>query len=460
MEYTQMTLDDWMGMKERLKKDLIGVQESFVRIGYTLRQIEGRELYKQDGFKSIAEFAQAEYGLKPSTVSRFMNINRKYSIDGYSDQLRPEFAQLGSSKLSEMLSLQDQDMEMIKPEATREGIRELKQFTRGEAEVGVADDIQELIGKFFETNQETLNELFSSEAYTTGEVEKLVEIVNPSGNKTFKKGLYFLMMYEHEIKIKKFGQNPQTMTWAEFFSVTQEIFGEAAAGHNTWQNYFGGGEDDTDAAGERNTGDVQKTDTKGFGEVDAGEKNPSEAGPGDRSDNTGSVQPDDGGPKEDTDGAKDDAAAEESSQSISEGTGTGTSTEPTGTESQTEEIAPAQKNAEILERDVPDEAESEDDSAGYTARKLSNQESKTEAGKKTEETGSGTEIVDYMNMPEKAYGTRKEYMDTLTIQEMAKYLSGEYKGRRLIASSLAFPSELEKWLIQEVDESGKEVLEG
>lgn len=435
-EYTQITLDDWMSMKERLKKDLIGVQESFVRIGYTLRQIEEKELYKQDGYKSIAEFAREEYGLNPSTVSRFISINKKYSIDGYSEQLRPEFAQLGSSKLSEMLSLPDGDMEMIKPEATRESIRELKQFTREEPATGVADDLRELIEKFFETNQETLNELFSSEAYTTGEVEKLVEIVNPSGNKTFKKGLYFLMMYEHEIKIKKFGQNPQTMTWAEFFSVTQEIFGEAAAGHNTWQNYFGGGEDD------------------------AGEKNPSEAGPGDRSDNTGSVQPDDGGPKEDTDGAKDDAAAEENSQSISEDIGTGTSTEPAGAESQTEEIAPAQKNAEILEREVPDEAESKDDSAGYTARKLSNQESKTEAGKKTEETGSGTEIIDYMNMPEKAYGTRKGYMDTLTAQDMAIYISNEYKGRRLMVSSLAFPSELEKWLIQEVDESGKEVLEG
>ena len=109
---------------------------------------------------------------------------------------------------------------------------------------------------------------------------------------------------------------------------------------------------------------------------------------------------------------------------------------------------------------MPDEGECKDDSAGYTARKLSNQESKTEAGKKTEETGSGTEIVDYMNMPEKAYGTRKRYMDTLTAQDMAIYISNEYKGRRLMVSSLAFPSELEKWLIQEVDESGKEVLEG
>ena len=36
-EYTQITLDDWVRMKENLKRDLIGVQESFVRIGYTLQ---------------------------------------------------------------------------------------------------------------------------------------------------------------------------------------------------------------------------------------------------------------------------------------------------------------------------------------------------------------------------------------------------------------------------------------
>ena len=133
-EYTQITLDEWVQLKENLKRDLAGVQESFVRIGYTLRKIEEEKLYEQDGYKNITEFAKTEYGLNPSTVSRFMSINRKYSVNGYSDQLRPEFIQMGSSKLSEMLSLPDQDLEMIRPEATREAIRELKQFNREEAE--------------------------------------------------------------------------------------------------------------------------------------------------------------------------------------------------------------------------------------------------------------------------------------------------------------------------------------
>ena len=97
-EYTQLTLDDWLAMKESLKRDLIGVQESFVRIGYTLRKIEEQNYTR--GYETVTEFAKAEYGLSASTISRFMSINRKFSIDGYSDRLRPEYAQMGSSKLS------------------------------------------------------------------------------------------------------------------------------------------------------------------------------------------------------------------------------------------------------------------------------------------------------------------------------------------------------------------------
>lgn len=69
MEYVQMTLDDWVEMKRKLRQELQGVKQSFVRIGYALRKIDDQELYKQDGYKSIAEFAKEEYGLEPSTTS-------------------------------------------------------------------------------------------------------------------------------------------------------------------------------------------------------------------------------------------------------------------------------------------------------------------------------------------------------------------------------------------------------
>lgn len=223
-EYTQLTLDDWLAMKESLKRDLIGVQESFVRIGYTLRKIEEQKLYKNDGYETVTEFAKAEYGLSASTISRFMSINRKFSIDGYSDRLRPEYAQMGSSKLSEMLSLPDADMEMIRPEMPKADIRELKHFNKETPEPKVADSLEKLVWKFFEANAAIAKELEQSEAYADGEAEKMVEIVNPAGVKTFRAGLYYMAMYENDIQIKQFGQQPQKMSWAEFFAVAKKIF--------------------------------------------------------------------------------------------------------------------------------------------------------------------------------------------------------------------------------------------
>lgn len=239
MEYTQMTLTDWLTMKESLKKDLIGVQESFVRIGYKLRQIEEQKLYENDGFQSIAEFAKHEYGLSSSTVSRFIAINRKYSINGYSEELCPEYEQLGSSKLSEMLSLPDSDLQIIRPEATRENIRELKQFNKSEPVPGEADEIHDLVETFFQDHEDVLNDLYSSRAYEQKDYKEMADIINPSGNRSYRKGMFFLMMYVDDVKIKKFGGTPEDLSWQQFVDITDDIFHEDADGKNTYKNHFG-----------------------------------------------------------------------------------------------------------------------------------------------------------------------------------------------------------------------------
>ena len=52
MEYVQMTLTDWVEMKQKLRRELLGIKQSFVRIGFMLRQIEEQKLYENDGYKS------------------------------------------------------------------------------------------------------------------------------------------------------------------------------------------------------------------------------------------------------------------------------------------------------------------------------------------------------------------------------------------------------------------------
>lgn len=233
MEYVQMTLMDWMEVKHRLKMELQGVKQSFVRIGFVLRKIEDQKLYEQDGYKSVAEFAKAEYGLEASTVSRFMSINREYSIDGYSEHLREEYLDMGRSQLEEMLKLPEADRSMIQPETARADIRALKAFNKSEPVAGVADDITKLIEKFFEENKEILNELFEKPV----DVKVAAEIINPSGNRSYKKGLIFMMMYENRVVFKKFGTNPQNMEWEEFLNITKSIFEDH--GNRTWEAHFG-----------------------------------------------------------------------------------------------------------------------------------------------------------------------------------------------------------------------------
>lgn len=290
MEYVQMTLDDWVGMKQRLQQELLGMKQSFVRTGYILRQIEDSKGYEMDGYKSLAEFAQVEYGLSPSSVSRFKAINKAYSIDGYSEMIDPAYADFKKSMLEEMLTLPAEDRQLISPEAPREAIRDLKRHNEEAAalteqetmqesqdpaeeertaeaataakektesvteEVTIAENapatpkknepkkvrnIRDLVEEFYRANPDAVTEIFTSEAYTTGEVKKLVEIVNPSGNRTYKNGLWFMVMYENGVKIKEFAKQMQEIGWGEFFVLTQEIFAETASGVDTYRNHFG-----------------------------------------------------------------------------------------------------------------------------------------------------------------------------------------------------------------------------
>lgn len=459
MEYVQMTLDDWVQMKRKLRQELLGVKQSFVRIGYALRKIEDQKLYENDGYKSIAEFAKEEYGLEPSTTSRFMSINREYSIDGYSEQLRPEYADLGRSQLEEMLKLPESDRKMIQPEASREDIRELKRFNKEEPAAGVADDLSQVVEKFYHDNPEILNAVFSQPEYDEQTIKHFSEIVNPGGNRSYKKGLYFLMMYENRVVVKKFGTDPQDLTWWDFWQITRDIFGEAAAGPKTWKSYFGGDEDgETEQAGKESdtesgsgTGDgsdhiqqapedngghqegttTQTSEPEGSGEPeDDGGADGKESADIEQETEKGAGRDYGAADKPGTAEAEDDAPGEESGEGDCEETAGGQTAEPGGTESQREEVAPAQKSPEILEKEA--------DPRERTEPKF-----------------------DAMNEPEvmeKPFGSRKEWLNTLTAYGMAVEMAKMMKD--MLTENLSAMTEIlfwECWLNEEVDDNGRKI---
>ena len=64
-----------------------------------------------------------------------------------------------------------------------------------------------------------------------------------------------------------------------------------------------------------------------------------------------------------------------------------------------------------------------------------------------------------MNSPEKAYKTRKEYMDALSAYEMAHYMAEECGRMNLQEGMLCHPTKLIQWLMQDVDSRGMEIVD-
>lgn len=232
MEYMQMTLNDWLEMKQSLERELSNLKTGFIRVGYVLRKIDDSKGYEQDGYKSVAEFAKAEYGLSAATVSRFMAINKKFSLDGYSERLDPKYIGFRQSIMGEMLGLPDQDLDLVTPETSRQDVRELKQFNRQEPQKGIADDLRNLIETYFRENRDELNELYNSPGTPTQ------EILNPSGNKVYRKGMYMMFFYTDCVKTKKFGGATDAYNWGEFRELIDSVF-SSSAGQDTYGNYFG-----------------------------------------------------------------------------------------------------------------------------------------------------------------------------------------------------------------------------
>lgn len=425
MDYVQMTLDDWMEMKRKLRQELLGVKQSFVRIGYALRQIEDQKLYERDGYKSIAEFAKEEYGLEPSTTSRFMSINKEYSIDGYSEQLRPEFAELGRSQLEEMLKLPDNDRSMIQSETSRENIRELKRFNKTEPAAGVADDLSQLVEKFYYDNPDILNAVFGEPEFTEETIKQFAEIVNPGGNRSYKKGLYFLMMYENRVAVKKFNTDPKNLTWWEFWELTKSIFGDVAAGSKTWQNYFGEPEEPEP---ENEIAPAQKE-----AEIPEKEK-----------------------PKDTKEEEKEEEQREEEPEEM-EAENPELKGKPDVPEEPESEIAPAQREEKIPEREAKNETDEETD-RGADPGETGEPEAAEE--EKEKETESSPAVMNRPEILDKPFGSRKDWFDTLTEYGMAIELA---KKAKIVLNEN--PEDMTKieywqaWLKEEVDDKGRIIEE-
>lgn len=254
-EFRQITLDEWLYWKEDIRDKLRETAGNFVYIGYRLKQIRDSGMY--DGAEDIFEFALKEYGLGKSTVSRFIAINEKFSEGGNSLELKAEYRDIGSSKLSEMLTLPDAECSLITERTTVKEIRDLKSFLRqqpseeqGEAAAGDVDKVsgeadgeagtgstdaepeeaeltplEKCLVEYFRDRKELLNDLMA--LVHGGRFKAAAELINPSGYTTYRKGLVFLFMYDFSqgVKYKVFGHAEiSELAWEKFLGQIYAIY--------------------------------------------------------------------------------------------------------------------------------------------------------------------------------------------------------------------------------------------
>ena len=113
--------------KQELDTELKKTAEGFVRIGYLLKVARDTRILAESGYQNVVEFAKAEYGIDKTQVSRFMNINDKFSEGGYAPELKAEYQGFGYAKLSIMLSLPDEVNEVLTPDLSKSEIQQLKE---------------------------------------------------------------------------------------------------------------------------------------------------------------------------------------------------------------------------------------------------------------------------------------------------------------------------------------------
>lgn len=119
--------------KAAIKANVNQMTANFVVIGYYLKHIREKEMYLEDGYQSIWELAQNEFGFSQSWASRCMSINDRFSKDGNSPIILEQYRDFDKSKLSEMLTLTDKQLEQVTITTTVAEIKDMKRSEKSYA---------------------------------------------------------------------------------------------------------------------------------------------------------------------------------------------------------------------------------------------------------------------------------------------------------------------------------------
>lgn len=228
-------------LKQNLNTELNKAAISFIRIGYLLKVARDTDILKDSEYTSVNDFAKHEYGLDASQVSRFMSINDRFAIGGYSEQLKIGYQEYGWSKLSLMLTLPDEINEELSPEMSKSDIQAIKEEYDEESKItdlevmmedkpeGEPDEFIALVVKHLNDEHTEAAELMNESIQLAKkheievEPEDIKENYMPDGDKIYNiriegQGRFMISMKEDGITITNMRDpaNKTPLTWEEF----------------------------------------------------------------------------------------------------------------------------------------------------------------------------------------------------------------------------------------------------
>lgn len=142
--YMQLSYEE---AKEIIATNILQIKRNFVAVGYYLGYVQDNEMYLEEGYKGIGEFAYDKYGISAGSASRWIRISRKFSKGGNSPILDDKYKEFSKSQLQEMLYLEDERLDEVTPDMTVKDIREIRQAASRDVAENVFEEIVEEIPK-------------------------------------------------------------------------------------------------------------------------------------------------------------------------------------------------------------------------------------------------------------------------------------------------------------------------
>lgn len=114
-------------IKNIIRDRVTAMAREYIGIGFFLRKVRDNEMYLEDGYKDIHEFAMNEFGMSKSTVNHCIRINEQFSISGNSPGIDERYKDFSKSQLQEMLYISADKREDVTPDMTVKEIRSMKE---------------------------------------------------------------------------------------------------------------------------------------------------------------------------------------------------------------------------------------------------------------------------------------------------------------------------------------------